>query len=146
MLRRLFPHGLSLSKAAFRLLPSCQESGHHGISGTDRIDEFPLRGFTAVILSVFIEEDSSLSGHRDQNVAGTPLLHFLRVRKDLFPGPQIDGKDLGDELLLSECMLRYEGDLFLCGMSLEELSEKLNVKITKCSSDGWEMFSKMIGE
>ncbi|MBQ9510995.1 MAG: DUF512 domain-containing protein [Clostridia bacterium] len=59
---------------------------------------------------------------------------------------QLDGKDLGEELLLAECMLRYEGDLFLCGMSLGELSEKLNVKITKCSSDGWEMFSKMIGE
>ena len=59
---------------------------------------------------------------------------------------QLCGKDLGEELLLSECMLRCEGDLFLCGMSLSELSEKLGVKITKCSNDGWEMFSKMIGE
>lgn len=59
---------------------------------------------------------------------------------------QLDGKPLGERLLLAECMLRHGGDLFLCGTSLDGLSEKLGVKITLCPNDGNGLFSKIIGD
>ncbi|MBO5006302.1 MAG: DUF512 domain-containing protein, partial [Clostridia bacterium] len=58
---------------------------------------------------------------------------------------QLAGKELGEELLLPSCMLRYGGDLFLCGKSREELEEELSVRITLCENDGYEFLEKVIG-
>ena len=49
---------------------------------------------------------------------------------------QLLGNDLGDELLISRSMLRAEGDLFLCGMSIDELREKLGKKVRVVDCDG----------
>lgn len=54
---------------------------------------------------------------------------------------------LGDELLLSANTLRAEGDLFLCGMTPSELSEKLGgIKITFNKSDGAELLASILGQ
>jgi NifB/MoaA-like Fe-S oxidoreductase len=58
----------------------------------------------------------------------------LLTGKDLYE--QLKDDDLGDALLIARNMLRSEGDLFLCGMSHEELSEKLKVKIRVTECDG----------
>ena len=58
---------------------------------------------------------------------------------------QLSGKDLGETLYLSRTTLRAEGDLFLCGMSPEELSEKLGVNIEFVSNDGSEFCLKLLG-
>lgn len=58
---------------------------------------------------------------------------------------QLAGKALGEKLLLPDCTLRREDDVFLCGMTAEELSEKLGVKLQFCPSDGYELLSEMIG-
>lgn len=58
---------------------------------------------------------------------------------------QLSGKPLGEKLYISTNMLRYEGDLFLCGMHIDELSEALGVEIEACSSDGYEFFDKLTG-
>lgn len=58
---------------------------------------------------------------------------------------QLKDRQLYDELILPPNVLRSEGDLFLCGMSLEELSEKLNVKIRISSNDGAGFVSAMLG-
>ena len=58
---------------------------------------------------------------------------------------QLKGKNLLDELILPPNVLRSEGDLFLCGMSLDELSEKLNVKIRLSGNDGAGFISAMLG-
>jgi hypothetical protein len=42
-------------------------------------------------------------------------------------------------------MLRYGVDLFLCGMSKEELEDKLDTHITLCENDGYEFLDKVIG-
>ncbi|MBQ9120926.1 MAG: DUF512 domain-containing protein [Clostridia bacterium] len=49
---------------------------------------------------------------------------------------QLKGEELGEALLLSRNMLRSEGDLFLCGMSVGELEEKLNIKVRVTECDG----------
>ena len=52
---------------------------------------------------------------------------------------QLQGKELGDKLLLPSVMLRAQGDLFLDGTSLDELSAKLGVpvEVRDCSGDGF---------
>ena len=58
---------------------------------------------------------------------------------------QLKDKDLFDELILPPNILRSEGDLFLCGMSLEELSQKLNINIKLSGNDGAGFISAMLG-
>ena len=67
----------------------------------------------------------------------------LLTGKDLYE--QLSGQPLGEVLLLPKNTLRSEGDLFLCGMSREELSEKLSVPIDFCCDDGCELVSKIFG-
>ena len=58
---------------------------------------------------------------------------------------QLSGISLGDELLLSHSMLRYEDDLFLCGMTPEELSEKLGTPLRFSENDGAEFLDALLG-
>ena len=58
---------------------------------------------------------------------------------------QLAGKELGDELLIPATMLRAEGDLFLCGMTPTELSEKLHVPIRATRGEGAELLAAMLG-
>ena len=67
----------------------------------------------------------------------------LITGKDLLA--QLSGKELFGNLMLPSNMLRYGGDLFLCGMSKEELEEKLGAEITLCDNDGFEFLDKIIG-
>ncbi len=54
--------------------------------------------------------------------------------------------DLGDELLIPAVSLRHEGDMFLDDVTLQELSQKLNVKITPVKNDGYELLNKITGK
>ncbi len=67
----------------------------------------------------------------------------LLTGKDIYE--QLKNKELFDELILPPNVLRSEGDLFLCGMSIDELSEKLNVKIRLSGNDGAGFVSAMLG-
>lgn len=67
----------------------------------------------------------------------------LLTGKDLYE--QLCDKPLGDVLLLPSNTLRSDGDLFLCGMSKDELSEKLSVNIDFCTDDGCDFISKIFG-
>ncbi len=58
---------------------------------------------------------------------------------------QLCDKDLGQALLIPEVMLRYEKDLFLDNMSLEELSEKLKVEIIPVKCDGYSFVDAALG-
>ena len=49
---------------------------------------------------------------------------------------QLKGIDLGDELLIPRVSLRNEGDKFLDDVTIEELSEELNVRVTPVENDG----------
>jgi putative radical SAM enzyme (TIGR03279 family) len=58
---------------------------------------------------------------------------------------QLSGKDLGEELHISRAMLRAEGDLFLCGKSLDELKKELNVEIIPDEQDGASFVASLLG-
>ena len=68
----------------------------------------------------------------------------LLTGADLFD--QLKDAELGDELLLSNTMLRAEGDLFLCGETPDGLSEKLGVKIIFTENDGADFLFSLLGE
>ena len=53
---------------------------------------------------------------------------------------------LGEMLLLPRVMLRSEGDLTLDGMTPEQISEKLGVKIRFISADGQELLDALLGD
>ncbi len=58
---------------------------------------------------------------------------------------QLKGKDLGEELLIPENMLRSEMDMFLDNLTLDELSNALSVKVTVCTRGGYELCEAMTG-
>lgn len=58
---------------------------------------------------------------------------------------QLEGKDLGDELIIPDVMLRAEKDMFLDSITVSELSEKLGVKVTVCAVDGYDMVENVLG-
>ena len=58
---------------------------------------------------------------------------------------QLKDKSLFDELILPPNVLRSEGDLFLCGMSIDELSKKFDVNIRLSGNDGAGFVSAMLG-
>ena len=68
----------------------------------------------------------------------------LMTGKDLYE--QLSSVTLGKELLLPASTLRAEGDLFLCGMSPEELSEKLGVNIRFIRNDGADFLRGILGD
>ena len=59
---------------------------------------------------------------------------------------QLKDRELGDELIIPKNSLRSEGDLFLCGMSLDELSEKLSVKIRPSDANGFDFVDAVLGK
>lgn len=59
---------------------------------------------------------------------------------------QLKDTDLGEELLIPSVMLRDGGDMFLDSVTLTELSEKLNIKITPVNNDGYEFVDRILGK
>lgn len=58
---------------------------------------------------------------------------------------QLKGEFLGEELLIPSVMLRDGGDMFLDSITLNELSEKLNIRITPVNNDGYELLDAILG-
>ncbi len=59
---------------------------------------------------------------------------------------QLKGKDLGDALLVPACMLRFERDLFLDDVSVEQLAEELGVEVTVTETDGYSFVCALVNE
>ena len=68
----------------------------------------------------------------------------LIVGKDLLE--QLRGKDLGTKLFIPSVMLRYENDLFLDGVSIDELCEDLGVEIEAVNNSGFEFVEALLKE
>lgn len=59
---------------------------------------------------------------------------------------QLEGINLGEELLIPSVMLRDAGDMFLDSVTVEQLSNDLNVKITAVDNDGYVLLDKVLGK
>ena len=67
----------------------------------------------------------------------------LLTGKDI--AEQLKDKELGECLLLPRTTLRSEGDLFLCGMSADELSSILHIPLVFVDNDGDSLISALLG-
>ncbi len=86
-------------------------------------------------------------------------VEVIAIRNDFFGGhvtvsglvtggdiiAQLKGKDLGEELLIPENMLRAEGDLFLDNVSVGDVSDALSVKVTVTERGGDKLCEAMTG-
>lgn len=59
---------------------------------------------------------------------------------------QLDGKELGSELLIPSSMLKADEDIFLDDVTTDELSERLNIKVTKVDNEGEDLLYSLLGE
>ncbi len=57
---------------------------------------------------------------------------------------QLKGKQLGDVLLLPENMLRYEGDLFLDNVSLDDVKQALGIPVEVTERNGEDLLEKLL--
>ena len=57
----------------------------------------------------------------------------------------LSGAELGDELLIPTSALSQSEDVFLCGMTLCELEDKLGVRVTPTECDGYEFVRAVLG-
>lgn len=67
----------------------------------------------------------------------------LLTGKDM--AEQLSLLSLGDEVLIPENTLRADGDLFLCGMTPMELSERLGVPVRVSPNDGAGFLTALLG-
>ena len=58
---------------------------------------------------------------------------------------QLKDKPLGDALLISSAMLRFENDLFLDDVHIDDLSRKLHIKIYPIHNDGVMLLNAVLG-
>ena len=49
---------------------------------------------------------------------------------------QLKGRDLGDELIITEVMLKSDADIFLDDVTVEDVENALNIKIRKVGNGG----------
>ncbi len=118
----------------------------------------PPRRVTAVTGVAASESIRALCGQLEAAVSGlsvqvVPVInHFfgetitvagLLTGKDM--AEQLQGLDLGDEVLIPENTLRADGDLFLCGMTPVELSRTLGVPVRVCPNDGAGFLTAVLG-
>ena len=59
---------------------------------------------------------------------------------------QLQGKDLGDRVLISSCMLKADEDIFLDDMTLSEAEELLNTPLYAVDSEGEAFVNAVIGD
>ena len=67
----------------------------------------------------------------------------LLTGKDMYD--QLKDKPLGEELLIPQNCLRHGEEVFLCGMTVKELSEKLCIPVRTSGSDGYELCEAVLG-
>ena len=68
----------------------------------------------------------------------------LIVGKDLIN--QLKNQPLGDALLISSAMLRFENDLFLDDVSIDDVKRKLNIEVLPINNDGVMLLNAVLGK
>ena len=58
---------------------------------------------------------------------------------------QLSGKELGENLLLSQAMIRRDSDVFLDDLTISDVENALDVKIRTTPSDGYELLDAIMG-
>ncbi|MCD7843125.1 MAG: DUF512 domain-containing protein, partial [Clostridiales bacterium] len=57
---------------------------------------------------------------------------------------QLKGKELGERLLLPDCMLRYHQNVFLDDVTVEQVEAALGVPVTFVAQDGFKLLDAIL--
>ncbi|MBQ0125358.1 MAG: DUF512 domain-containing protein [Clostridiales bacterium] len=96
---------------------------------------------------------------RIENKFKNIIIHVYKIENDFFGRTvtvaglvtggdilnQLSGKPMGDEIYIPSCMLKADEDMFLDGVSVSEIEEKLGAKIVTVKNDGYEFVDKILG-
>ena len=114
------------------------------VSVATGIASYPMISKLAEKLSGFIRGLDIRVYAIENNFYGKSItVSGLLTGKDI--SEQLLGRELGEELFVPENCLRDGEDVFLCGMTLDELSELLGVKVSVSENDGYEFVRAMLG-
>lgn len=108
-----------------------------GFSVSSYIEE--LAGKISIASGIDIKVYTIINNFFGEHVTVTGLL----TGQDIIA--QLNGKDLGEELLISSSMLRSGEEVFLDDVTLKELSDRLNIKVTPVINSGKEFVESIIG-
>ena len=64
--------------------PACQKSSYHGISCTNTVHQFSLRGRQMIKIAFFCQQSRTFSAHGNQYVSCALFLQFSGINFDLF--------------------------------------------------------------
>lgn len=101
-----------------------------------------IRSLTDKLMMIFPQIKVNVYAVKNRFFGGEVTVTGLLTGQDI--AEQLAEKELGEVLYLSRTTLRSEGDLFLCGMTPDELEEKLGVKIVFTDNDGAELCERII--
>ena len=114
------------------------------VSVATGVASYPMISSLAKKLSHFIKGlDIKIYAVENEFYGKSITVSGLLTGKDILA--QLSGRELGDELFIPENCLRDGEDVFLCGMTLSELSEGLGVKVSVSENDGYEFVRAMLG-
>ena len=102
-----------------------------------------ISGLVDELKSAFPQIDCQVHMIKNEFFGGGVTVSGLLTGKDI--ASQLRGKDLGEVLYLPRTVLRSEGDLFLCGMSPEQLEDEIGTKVEFIENDGHEFCLKIAG-
>ena len=109
--------------AAYDFIASLAKKAEKEVGSSLRINVYPIR-------NDFFGENITVAG--------------LLTAQDIIA--QLKDKELGEKLLLPAVTLRAEGDLFLDGLSPDDVSRALSVPIEFIKNDGYELYDALRGE
>lgn len=102
-----------------------------------------MQDFAARVQQAFPQVQVQVKKIRNDFWGPTITVAGLITGQDLLA--QLNGMDLGSELLIPANMLRHEQDRFLDDVTLEQVQEDLGVPVLPVENDAFELLARMLG-
>ena len=140
---RLFEDELGMATDdAYEQISSLKEKRR--VSVVTGVASYPMiKKLTDVIMSMTDKLDIRVYEIKNNFFGESITVSGLLTGKDI--SEQLMGCELGEALLIPVNALRAGEDVFLCGMTLNELSDKLCVEVYPTGSDGYEFLDAILG-
>lgn len=108
------------------------------------VDAYPfLQGLGDMLMKKFPSSEVSVVPISNIFFGETITVAGLVTGRDLID--QMRGKIIGDTLLIPSVMLRFEQDLFLDDVSIEEVENELGTKVVIVENDGEKLLDAIVG-
>ncbi len=118
--------------------------GERRVSIVTGVASFPLiNKIAGALMSMSDKLDINVFEIKNYFFGESITVSGLLTGKDIYE--QMKGRVLGETLLIPKNSLRAGEDVFLCGMTVDELSEKLNVEVIATGDDGYEFLDALLG-